>query len=403
MHYENIKSNETMHLDEFDFILPKTLIAQKPINPRENAKLLHIDSNKQMHDCTFSGYQGLGLLNLLKPGDLLIFNNTKVIPAKLIGYKYNALGNKKEISCNLISLQKKSFEFVTWKTLVKGKVQVNDEIIFSEDLFAFVECKIDEFVILKFFGNFTKEIEKIGHMPLPPYIKRNAKAINDSTQTKSKNESDNISYYHISSSDYINYQTIYAKEPGAVAAPTAGLHFSDDLISEIQKAKIEMHNLTLHVGGGTFLPIRSNDIVAHKMHEEIYTIPSKVANAINKAKSEGRRIVAVGTTTLRAIESAANLYNEYHQNSLSSYNKLMSVEQQSTNIFIYPPYSFKIVDALITNFHLPKSTLFLLVCAFAGIKTIKEAYQYAINNNYRFFSYGDGCFIERSEDKDSIS
>lgn len=381
-----------MELDLFDFSLPKELIAQAPLQARDQARLLHLDPQGNLEDCFFSGNTAKPTLkSLLRPGDVIVLNNTKVIPAKICGYTHNSLGIKRSLSCNLIeqlSTQSKAQSEI-WKVMIKGKIRIGDDITFSPNLMAKVIDKLDEFVVLEFIGDFQKSLEEIGEMPLPPYIKRDLQSAKDEpTNTLNKT--------NINSADKIAYQTVYAKEPGAVAAPTAGLHFTDKLLQEIQDMKVEIHYLTLHVGAGTFLPIRCNQIEKHKMHKEIFSIPLSTAKAVNKAKLEDRRVIAVGTTSLRALESACSLLSERCKENLSSsFPSINACHQQNTDIFIYPGYTFQIVDALITNFHLPKSTLFLLVSAFVGIERMQKAYQYAIQQRYRFYSYGDGSFLEK--------
>ena len=400
-----------MELNIFDFVLPKELIAQKPMNPRDASRLLHIAANGELMHYSFSGSHGHGLKSLLRKGDVIVFNDTKVIPARLQGYKDNSYGIRKEIPCNLMELIEKKTESERWKTLIKGRVKIGDEIIFSPNLLAKVKGRLDEFVLLDFIGDFDKVVNEIGTMPLPPYIKRGSYG-----STSHNIIPDNGA----KKDDAISYQTVYANEAGAVAAPTAGLHFTRELMNEILDMGVEIHYITLHVGGGTFLPIRCSDVTNHKMHREMYSIPKTTADAVNQAKIDGRRVIAVGTTSLRALESSTivgqNLQpivddelqvpSPSEPNSLSvmginlihqaNYrNRVISCDKKSTNIFIYPGYDFRMVDALITNFHLPKTTLFLLVCAFAGTERMKRAYEYAIDHQYRFFSYGDGSLIEK--------
>jgi len=344
-----------MRVDIFNFELPEDRIANEPANPRESAKLLHIMQGYALEDKTIRD-----LPDLLRADDVLVFNDTKVIPARIYGYRGQAA-----VEATLL----KQVDLSTWKCLIKNarRLKPNDEIIFNDDFRARVlEKDADGPVTLQFNvkgADLFAKLHENGIMPLPPYIKRN------------KGGKD---------SDKANYQTVYAKHEGAVAAPTAGLHFTNELLSRIKEKGVQEEFLTLHVGGGTFLPVKVQDTENHKMHAEYGIITQALADRLNKAKKEGRRIIPVGTTAMRLLESAAD-----EQGSLHAF-------AQETSIFITPGYRFRFCDALFTNFHLPQSTLFMLVCAFAGIDTMKNAYQHAIDNHYRFFSYGDACLIEKS-------
>lgn len=344
-----------MRVDIFNFELPEDRIANEPANPRESAKLLHIMQGNALEDKTIRD-----LPDLLRADDVLVFNDTKVIPARIYGYRGQAA-----VEATLL----KQVDLSTWKCLIKNarRLKPNDEIIFNDDFRARVlEKDADGPVTLQFNvkgADLFAKLHENGIMPLPPYIKRN------------KGGKD---------SDKANYQTVYAKHEGAVAAPTAGLHFTNELLSRIKEKGVHEEFLTLHVGGGTFLPVKVQDTENHKMHAEYGIITQALADRLNKAKKEGRRIIPVGTTAMRLLESAAD-----EQGSLHAF-------AQETSIFITPGYRFRFCDALFTNFHLPQSTLFMLVCAFAGIDTMKNAYQHAIDNKYRFFSYGDACLIEKS-------
>lgn len=340
-----------MRLSDFDFELPEDLIAQKPAEPRDNARLLHVRPE-------LADYHIPNLPDLLHPGDLLVFNNTQVIPARLQGKRGEA---KVEIT-----LHRNAGEY--WEAFAKPgrRLKAGDHIVFAAGFTAEVIAKQEEGTVLLSFSdnsNLTANLQRYGQMPLPPYIKR-----------KEKREA-----------DFQDYQTIFAQNAGAVAAPTAGLHFTDNLMAALQAKGIAHCTLTLHVGAGTFLPVKTEDISQHKMHYEWIEISPQTAQAITQAKREGRRIVAVGTTSLRSLEAVAA-----EDGSLQSF-------QGETNIFITPGYRFKCVDALITNFHLPKSTLFMLVSAFAGLEAMKQAYAHAIAQRYRFFSYGDACLLEKKE------
>ena len=343
-----------MKTDIFKFDLPEELIAQFPAEPRESARLLHI-YKEGYEPCHVSD-----LPDLLRPGDLLVLNDTKVIPARIYGKRGAA-----SIELTLF----KQLSETTWQTMIKNsrRLKENDQIIFAQNLTGTVLKKYDTFVDVMFNLKTTdlfNILHKIGIMPLPPYIKR----------SQSGEESDKQ-----------NYQTVFAKKEGAVAAPTASLHLTKNLMQKLKDKKIEFVFGTLHVGGGTFLPVKVDDTDNHVMHAEFGELSAEAADKINQAKQQGRRVIPVGTTALRLLESAAVDTGVVHPFC------------KETDIFIVPGYHFKIADALITNFHLSGSTLFMLVCAFAGIEEMKAAYQYAIENKFRFFSYGDACFIERKD------
>ncbi len=336
--------------NDFNFNLPEELIAKEPFFPRQKAKLLVFKNNK-IEDKKIEN-----LLDYLREGDVMVFNDTKVIKAKLIGKR-----DEVKIEVNL----HKNIDKNIWQVMAKPAKRLKIGQIFkiSADFYAKVIKKHENgFIDLEFncFGDeFYQNLEKYGKVPLPPYIKREI-----------ENEKDEI-----------NYQTIFAKNRGAVAAPTAGLHFTEELFDEIDKKKIKKVFVTLNVGAGTFLPVKTDLIKDHQMHEEYYTIDQETCDIINDAKKNNRRIIAVGTTSLRVLESAINE------------NNLLKAQSRDTNIFIYPPYKFKIVDILMTNFHLPKSTLFMLISAFVGIDEARKIYSYAIEKKYRFYSYGDACFL----------
>ena len=334
-----------MKLSDYDFHLPKELIAQSPAVPRNNSRMLIIQ--ELLLDSYFNYF-----INLVNKDDVIIFNKSKVIPAYLEG-----ISNNRTIKLNL----HKNLNNNRWLSFAKGvkHLKIGDIISFGPDLTATVCDKNYGEVELQFATTTNEDLltqlNNYGRMPLPPYIK------NYNEQTKT------------------DYQTVYAEDPGSVAAPTAGLHFTQEYIDKLEK-KTTIGYLTLHVGAGTFLPIKSESISDHKMHSEEFEISEELREKIINAKSKGGRIIAVGTTTLRALESGFDQPN-----------------RRSTDIFITPGYKFKVVDALLTNFHLPKSTLFMLVCAFSGYSKMKSAYEHAINEKYRFFSYGDCCFLSRSE------
>lgn len=339
-----------MQLKEFDYNLPQNLIAQSPLKNRDSSKLMIV--NKKTGDIKHETFHNI--INYLNKGDTLVINDTKVIPARLIGEKDT--GAKIEI------LLLKEIEEDTWECLVKPQKRVKKGTIihFNKNLSA--ECikvkgeGISEFKMI-YKGIFLEILEELGNMPLPPYIKEKL-------------------------DDKNRYQTVYAKDLGSAAAPTAGLHFTKELLKEIENKGIQITKITLHVGLGTFKPVNETKIEDHKMHSEFYKMTKETADILNKTKKEKRRIICVGTTSVRTLESIYTKYNTFKECS------------GTTNIFIYPPYKFKAVDALITNFHLPKSTLLMLVSAFSTKEIILNAYNEAIKNNYRFFSFGDAMFIE---------
>lgn len=340
-----------MRIEEFDFELPESLIAQAPLEKRDASRLLVLDKNtKSLNDKNFTDF-----VDLLNVNDLLIFNDTRVIKARLFGRKIS--GGKVEIMIERVVDNYHALAHLkTSKKIVDGAIfQINKDIEIN------VIKKENDLFYIKFVSNLSvyDVLEKYGHIPLPPYIERVANR-----------------------SDENRYQTIYAQEAGAVAAPTAGLHFTHEIFQALDKKKIHYSFITLHVGAGTFKPVRSNEIDHHHMHSESFNVPEKTVQMIHNAKLDKGRIIAIGTTVLRALESKFSEEN-------------IQPGFKDTSIFIKPGYTFKIVDALLTNFHLPKSTLFILVCAFSGSDTMKKLYRHAIKNKYRFFSYGDATFIER--------
>lgn len=345
-----------MKTEIFTFDMPMDLIANEPVFPRDSSKLLHLKSDGLTEHLHVSD-----LDKILKKGDVLVFNNTKVIPARLYGIRGEA-----HFEITLF----KQVNLSDWEALIKNsrRLKIGDIISVSDGFSAEVlEKKLEGPVVLRFNkkgAELMAALHLVGIMPLPPYIKR----------LKGGKESDKA-----------NYQTIYAKHEGAVAAPTAGLHFTDDLFKRLDDKGIEKVFVTLHVGGGTFLPVKVDDTDNHKMHAEFGVLSVEVANKINMAKKEGRRIITVGTTSLRLLETATDEQGIVHP------------FEGDTSIFITPGYRFKAVDAMFTNFHLSGSTLFMLVCAFAGIDVMKQTYKTAIENKYRFFSYGDACFLEKQE------
>ena len=341
-----------MKLEEFDYYLPSGFIAQKPIKPRDHSRLMVLNrTGKKIQHKIFKDIK-----DYLKKDDLLVLNNTKVLPARLYGFKEKTKG-KVEV------LLLKSIKNGYWEVLVKpGKiVRSGIKLIFGPELEGIVEGKNEKkgsyFIQFNFKGNFIEILNKVGQMPTPPYIKEELKTQND-------------------------YQTVYADQDGSVAAPTAGLHFTKSLLKELTQKGIGIVYLTLHVGRGTFEPIRASKVEEHRMDSEFYLISSDAAQKINQARSEGRRIISVGTTTTRTLESAFDV----DQNSIVSGSNW-------SDIFIYPGYKFKAVDVLITNFHLPKSTPLMLASAFTGKDFLFRAYQEAVKENYRFYSFGDAMII----------
>lgn len=349
-----------MKIDEFDYHLPEELIAQKPAEKRDTSRLLvvHRDTGGTEHRHFYD------ILEYLNPGDCLVLNNSKVLPARLFGIKEKT-GAKVEF------LLIKRIEGDVWETMVKpGKrLKPGDSVLFSQEPLLKAEIKDygddgTRLVQFRYEGLFMERLEELGSMPLPPYIER-------SSQEEDKER----------------YQTVYCEEEGSVAAPTAGLHFTDELLEQAEAKGVELIYVTLHVGIGTFRPVKCENVEEHSMHFEEYHISEESAAAINKVKREGRRIISVGTTSTRTVESAA-YYDE-----TAGCMQVKSGEG-STGIFIYPGYEFKIIDSLITNFHLPKSTLLMLISALYDREKILEVYEEAIRERYRFFSYGDAMFIE---------
>ena len=344
-----------MNINEYDYNLPEELIAQTPLKNRSDSRLLVLNKNngKVKHE------QFKNIINYLNKGDVLVLNDTKVIPARLIG-------TKKETNATIELLLLKDLGDNSWECLARpGKrIKVGTEVSFGDDLLvANVTEKLDDGIVhvsFSYKGIFLEILDKLGEMPLPPYIKEKL-------------------------SDKDRYQTVYAKNLGSAAAPTAGLHFTSDLLKEIEDKGIEICYVTLHVGLGTFRPVEVENILEHHMHSEYYTMDQETADILNNAKKEKRRIIAVGTTSTRVLETVASKYNEFKECS------------GNTDIFIYPGYEFKAINALITNFHLPKSTLVMLVSALAGRENILNAYRKAIDEKYRFFSFGDSMFITDQE------
>lgn len=337
-------------LSTYDYHLPEELIAQTPLAKRDESRMLVFD--RKTKDIKHRQFKDIK--SFLKKGDVLVINNTRVLPARLKAYK--------DTGASIEVLLLKRYNLTDWECVMKPakRVKIGQVITINEELKCeLLEIKEDGNRVIRFIFNgvFEDILSRVGEMPLPHYIHEKLK-------------------------DKERYQTVYNKVDGSAAAPTAGLHFTNELMQEIRDMGVEILEVTLDVGLGTFRPCKEEDITKHNMHTEHYRLSKEVAEKINKAKIENRRIIAVGTTTVRTLESAAK--------------KGMPLEQDEddTSIFIYPPYQFKVVDALITNFHLPKSTLIMLVSAFAGYENTMEIYETAVENSYRFFSFGDCMFIE---------
>jgi len=352
-----------MRVDLFDFELPEEAIALRPAVPRDAAKMLVVDDGL----CDFKVSD---LADILQPGDALVFNDTKVIPTQLQGIRV-----REGVTAQVHATLHTRIASDRWLCFVKGakKLKSKDRIRFGvgETHCGSLDCTVadkhdngDVELLFDLSGAaFDAKLAQTGSMPLPPYI-------------AGKRGTDE--------QDMSDYQTMYAKEDGAVAAPTAGLHFTPELMAKLDERSVSKHFVTLHVGPGTFLPMKADDTEDHVMHSEWGIVTKETADALNQVRARGGRIVCVGTTSLRLIESASSDDNQVH------------AFEGNTDIFITPGYRFKTVDILMTNFHLPKSTLFMLVSALAGMDTMKEAYQYAIKNNYRFYSYGDSSLLYRS-------
>ncbi|GAC1432301.1 MAG: tRNA preQ1(34) S-adenosylmethionine ribosyltransferase-isomerase QueA [Terriglobales bacterium] len=381
-------------VSDFHYDLPEELIAQEPIPERDGSRLLHLrrtspaqESGKKqarLEDCHFRDFP-----DLLRSDDLVVFNNTRVFPARLYGARVNALSvvpdgsggrQSHEVKIEVLLTRQVSQNPNEWECLVRPgrKIRVGGRLIFvARDSAASTKShRSDDFLEAEVisrgsFGerrirfnpvpNFADLLERIGHVPLPPYMHRE-----DLPGDKER------------------YQTIYARERGSVAAPTAGLHFTPAILSRLKERGIETAEITLHVGLGTFQPVRVQRVEDHSLHREAFAISPDAAGKINRALDSGRRVVAIGTTTVRMLEYSAQ----------GSSNGAVQAGQGEANIFIYPPYNFKVVGAMLTNFHLPESTLLMLTCAFGGAETVLSAYQHAVEQKYRFYSYGDCMFLE---------
>ena len=342
-----------MKLSDFDYDLPEERIAQFPCEPRDHSRLLkvNIDTGELTHAHFYD------LLDDVEAGDLLVFNNTRVIPARLIGAK--PTGGKVEVF--LLT----RLDGDRWEVLVKPgkKARIGQEILFGDELSCVVEDNTDfggRIVRFRYQGIFEEVLDRLGETPLPPYIKEKL-------------------------ADKERYQTVYAKENGSAAAPTAGLHFTKEMLAKLEAKGVRLAFVTLHVGLGTFRPVNVENVLEHVMHKEYYSVSAEAAEAIRQTKEAGGRVIAVGTTAVRTLESAAEE------------DGTITPKTGWTEIFIYPGYRFKVVDALVTNFHLPKSTLLMLVSALADREMMLEAYRVAVEEKYRFFSFGDAMFLARSK------
>lgn len=347
-----------MLLSEFDYVLPEELIAQTPAEKRQNSRMMVLNrTNKLIEHKHF-----FNIVDYLNENHVLILNNTKVMPARLYGYKDT--GAKIEVF-----LLKKFDDNNRWEVLIRPskRVRVGTVIKISEELSVEVMMPLPDdgkwVVKMLYEGDLLKILHKVGNIPLPPYIERK------------------MATEDLRKLDFERYQTVYAKNEGSVAAPTAGLHFTDEILNQLKNKGVEIGYVTLDVGIGTFRPVKCENILEHQMDTEAFEISQQTANLINRAKNEGKKIVAVGTTTVRTLESAYKIYGE------------IKACKSASNLFIYPPYEFKVVDNLITNFHLPKSTLLMLVSALATKDFVFNAYEEAISEKYRFYSYGDCMFI----------
>ena len=343
-----------MKLSDFDYHLPEELIAQHPAPTRSGSRLLHLDGNSgAIHDAKF-----LDLLGLVNANDILVFNDTKVIKARLHGHKET--GGVVEVLVERVLADGKS---ALAHVRASKSPKRGTRIVFAENVVATMIARVEDLFELRFEGELGVHaiLERLGEVPLPPYISHRA-----------------------DSDDEGRYQTVYAKHMGSVAAPTAGLHFDDAMLGALTDKGVTLAYVTLHVGAGTFQPVRDNDIAKHVMHREWYQVSTATVEAIARAKALGGRVIAVGTTSMRTLEAASR-------------SGSLQAESTETQIMITPGYRFQTVDRLVTNFHLPKSTLMMLVSAFAGVENIQRAYAHAIREKYRFFSYGDAMLLERRE------
>ncbi len=348
-----------MNISEFDYDLPENLIAQMPADKRENSRMLVLNRfDKSILDKHFFDFT-----DYFDENDILVLNDTKVIPARLFGTKDT--GAKIEV----FLLEAQSEGSNLWSCLIKPSKRVKPDTVITicDDLKAIPLKRLEDdgewLVELQYNGDLFEILHKVGNIPLPPYIERKI-------QSEEQREFDTV-----------RYQTVYAKDEGSVAAPTAGLHFTKEILQKLENKGVEIAYVTLNVGLGTFRPVKCENILDHKMHSETFEITKENADKINNAKAQGKRLTAIGTTSVRTLETAYQKYG------------CIKACKDHSELFIYPPYEFKIVDRLLTNFHLPKSTLLMLVSAFAGKEFIFNAYKHAVDSEYRFFSYGDCMLI----------
>lgn len=347
---------------DFDYHLPAELIAQSPAATRRSSRLLHINAQGLSTDLHFTD-----LPSLLKPNDLLVFNDTRVIKARLFGQK--ATGGKVEVLIERITAEKQALAHIrSSKSPTAGS-----QLRLANAIDTTVLGRADDLFILDFQEPVLEILERYGAMPLPPYITHAPDAQDDQ-----------------------RYQTVYARAPGAVAAPTAGLHFDDAMLEQLKQMQVSTAFVTLHVGAGTFQPVRVERLEEHIMHAEWYTVPETTTQAIQRARDTGGRVIAVGTTSVRALESAAKAQLDAATEHALNAPFILAPHSGDTRLFITPGYRYQVVDAMVTNFHLPQSTLLMLVAAMIGLKTMQAAYAHAIAQRYRFFSYGDAMFLERN-------
>lgn len=356
----------SLTIADFDYELPAELVAQAPAAARTSSRLLHIDACGKQYDRTFSE-----LTDLLRPNDLLIFNDTRVIKARLFGQK--ASGGKVEVLIERVTEENVALAHVrASKSPVAGSM-----LRLSDALDVTVLGREGDLFILQFEGSVLDLLDQHGAIPLPPYITHQPDAEDD-----------------------MRYQTVYARAPGAVAAPTAGLHFDENILQRFEQLGVAQAFVTLHVGAGTFQPVRVEQLADHVMHAERYTVPAATTEAIAMARARGGRVIAVGTTSVRALESAAKAQSEdarsRPQRDIPLPSETLQPRSGDTRLFITPGFEYQVVDAMVTNFHLPQSTLLMLVAAFIGLDPMKAAYLHAIAQRYRFFSYGDAMFLERN-------
>ena len=343
-------SSPIMQLDDFNFPFDSSLIAKYPIRPRDHARLLVLP--RTSGEC--SDHKVIDLPELLEPGDLVVVNDTKVLPVRLVGTKEPG-GGKVDI------LLVKPSEATQWEAFVKGRVRVGQRLLLGEEAQATVVERSRDRTVLKLHVEGSEEqwLNRVGQMPLPPYIKREP-----------------------NKDDRADYQTMFAKVKGAIAAPTAGLHFTPRLLSALEDRGIKLTTITLHVGPGTFRPVTASNIEDHRMDAEWYHVPQKTADLIVATRKAGKKVVAVGTTVARTLEAAVGAKGQVQS------------KEDATNLFIRPGFQFQVVDMLLTNFHLPGTTLLMLISAFAGIEQSRAAYEYAVRERYRFYSYGDAMLIK---------